>query len=195
MEEATAEVALTQDNLKQKNNILLYISLAKDTLGKIRYCSGNIMSLIGFSNKEMVGKALDTFFPTHVCFQDKLNRALSIFNEFHDSPLEILGINSCYLRAKDGYSIPCEVHISVYPYHSAEPLLACIVRCQRTKVNRDSLIINSEGFVDCWTKHFGMSIGLDKIFLSKKNKIQLSSLSKESDKILAHIQSEDLAFS
>jgi len=147
------DVVITNQNIRSKRNVMLYISMSKETRGKILYCSRNISQAYGWSYDDVVGRNISLFMP-------------SILQEFHtemwkDSlTFENLATLSVpgFTITKAGHTLPAHIYITIFPYIGNELTYACILRPKQPK--NDFLLLRKDGTIEGYSLEIGKEFGL-----------------------------------
>ena len=176
--DSSAMEEILEEDLILSKTINFYISMNKDKIGRILYASDNINSLLGYNQKDTIGKNINSLMPTLYAEQHDnfLYRHLDRSKTTNSRDYYII---AGYTKTKAGYIIPCSVHVSIFPYIQKELVYFGTVKVLNS--NCDHILIDSTGIIDSYTEELGY-----KLNLNAHKRHHLKDICMNVDKISSH---------
>ena len=155
-----------------KNNVVFYISVARETLGKVKYVSHNVQKLLGWPQAEAIGENISIFQPPFI------GRHWSQVLQYYIEK-EAYIIKNCrkgFARTRDGFLCPTYTYVTLYPYLGMQPMY--IVIHSPRALSSEALIISEDGMIDCFTRGIAEKLGLNP-----NKAINISQVCNQSEKL------------
>ena len=183
--DSSAMDEIFEEDLILSKTINFYISMNKDKIGRILYASDNISSLLGYNQKDTVGKNINSLMPTLYAGQHD-NFLYKHLDRSKTTNSRDYYIISGYTKTKAGYILPCSIHVSIFPYIQKELVYFGTVKVLDPKC--DHILIDSTGIIDSYTEDLGY-----KLNLNTHKKHHLKDICMSIDKVSAHFDADFLS--
>jgi len=166
---------ITEDNIDDKNNVVVIVAFSKKDLGAIRYVSKNI-SALGYQQEKCIGSSLFNLWPPFI--QEGHSAAFTSILHKHKLPSTINTKTIGYVKAAAGFSIPVYSYASVHPYIQNEFQYVGIAK--PLQLEREFLIVRPSGLIEAWSQRIGEILGLNNIPLQNIDQFLTRKQEKES---------------
>jgi len=145
---------MNQLRLNGDDNMIFYISMSKEKLGRIRYASYSVHKELGWTPQELVGRNIKDLQPTYI-----KERHDMILHQYIEGNSNILNVSlESFVQTREGFLVPVDVYISQYPYIGAEPMHFGLLRKRR--IQSEVMIVGPNGIIDSFTQGIGRALGM-----------------------------------
>lgn len=135
----------------------VYITMAKERLGRIIYASKNLIDKLGFIPEEVKNAPIDCLQPH--CIAEKHPSILSRYLDKSRASQanDYLALVS-FVKTKKGHLVPCSFYVSIFPYVQNELIFVSTVKVVHSKY--EIILFNSKGLVDGFSEKVGQVLNL-----------------------------------
>ena len=171
------EVSLTNDTIYDAANVLVSMSMDRETIGKVQSITRNSKEIFGYEQQEVVGSNVAILMPNFLRKRHQgflvhylTSRKTTLFN----SQRRTFG------KSKKGHIFPINIYVSVYP--SLENGLAYFGIVRPIKEFKQYILLTNNGYVDSCTEDVLQELS---ITTTGKSRLHIAELCHELGKINA----------
>ena len=135
----------------------VYITMAKERLGRIIYASKNLISALGYIPEEIKNAPIDCLQP-HCIAEKHPSILLRYLDKSKASQANDYIALVSYIRTKKGHLIPCSFYVSIFPYVQNELIFVSTAKVVHSKY--EIILFNSKGLVDGFSEKVGRVLNL-----------------------------------
>ena len=167
------DIILTASNVSDPQNVIIYISMLRESLGHIAFSTRNVEDFLGYSTIEIQERNVNELMPRF--YRERHNKILRAHVEFNRTTI-VNRNRQVYPRKKNGYITPATLYVSIFPYFQKQLLYFGVLRPITTY--DEFILVLPDGTIDSYSQTVAKLLNLN---IESKRKIRLKYICPELD--------------
>ena len=165
---------INNENVYNPENITFRASLEKEGIGKVMYVSSNLKEYLGWEQKDLVGKNVNTIMLPSM--KEKHDQILLKYLKSGPIVHALDKSLNLFVQNKQGNIVLISLYVTMYPYVQDQLSYMALIRIQETKTQR--IILNEQGVTEGFTENI-----MRKLHMSATEKVPITKFCKNFEEL------------